>query len=366
MEKNRYQIVDIVKAIGIISIIIGHTLTVLPLTGLKLGSFVYLFHITIFFFVIGFCYNIKYTENQAMFIGKRIIRILIPFLIYNTVFVFLHNLLVNINLIDDGPYSKADIAKNIVNGLILETNESMLGAFWFLPVLVIACIIFSLSFQFSNKLSNKFNRNIFVLHTTMIIIMTSIAFLGFYFHDHELNLRFHMQTAFLCAPVIYIGFIVKIMYPKIKEYLGLMTFLIAIISLKLFLDHGYNIELAYNQYASKYLFYPISIIGIIFCLSLGHLLLKLKYVKDVLIFIGRNSFHYMALHFIVIKIIDLVVWNIKKDSIDVLRLFPKSYDLGLLYVIITVLVITLSIVVAKLLKKKFNRFYIKLKKDYES
>ena len=200
----------------------------------------------------------------------------------------------------------------------------------------------------------------------MIIIMTSIAFLGFYFHDHEFNLRFHMQTAFLCAPVIYIGFIVKIIYPKIKEYLGLMTFLIAIISLKLFLDHGYNIELAYNQYASKILFYPISIIGIIFCLSLGHLLLKLKYVKDVLIFIGRNSFHYMALHFIVIKIIDLVVWNIKKDSIDVLRLFPKSYDLGLLYVIITVLVITLSIVVAKLLKKKFNRFYIKLKKDYES
>ena len=55
--KKRFDLVDSLKGIGMISIIIGHSVSILPITCLKIGCFVYLYHIMLFFFSTGFLYD---------------------------------------------------------------------------------------------------------------------------------------------------------------------------------------------------------------------------------------------------------------------------------------------------------------------
>ena len=51
MEKQRDTLIDLLKGIGIISIVIGHSSWILPGIGFPMGPFVYTYHIMIFFFV---------------------------------------------------------------------------------------------------------------------------------------------------------------------------------------------------------------------------------------------------------------------------------------------------------------------------
>ena len=48
METKRDSYIDILKAIGIISIVIGHSSFVFPGSNFKIGPFVYTYHIMIF------------------------------------------------------------------------------------------------------------------------------------------------------------------------------------------------------------------------------------------------------------------------------------------------------------------------------
>ncbi len=94
-QVNRYKNMDIMKALGIIYVVMGHTL-VNPM-----HNFIYLFHMPLFYFVSGFFYNDRYTVQPVQFLKKRIKTLYIPFLKYELVFLALHNIFFNINLYSD-------------------------------------------------------------------------------------------------------------------------------------------------------------------------------------------------------------------------------------------------------------------------
>ena len=84
------------------------------------------------------------------------------------------------------------------------------------------------------------------------------------------------------------------------------------------------------------MFYPISIIGIYFCLSLGKMFNKINFVKTFMCYIGKNSFHIMALHFLSIKIVDIIYSKINNiNDINKISRFPNSYSnkLWIIYVL---------------------------------
>ena len=55
------------------------------------------------------------------------------------------------------------------------------------------------------------------------------------------------------------------------------------------------------------LFYPISIIGIYFVLSLSDLSERIRPLAKILAFLGRHSFDIMAIHFTLFKLIDFAL-----------------------------------------------------------
>ena len=59
MQGKRNSTMDIVKAIGIISIVMGHCCysIMIPALNVSVGEFVYSYHLMVFFFVAGFFYK---------------------------------------------------------------------------------------------------------------------------------------------------------------------------------------------------------------------------------------------------------------------------------------------------------------------
>ena len=85
------------------------------------------------------------------------------------------------------------------------------------------------------------------------------------------------------------------------------------------------------------LFYPISIIGIYFVLSLSDLSERIRPLAKVLAFLGRHSFDIMAIHFTLFKLIDCAYARfILKEIPETLSNFPVSfrYEMGPFYILI--------------------------------
>lgn len=62
---TRDKLIDIVKAIGIISIVIGHSAWTVTKLNIKIGPFVYMYHLMIFVFTAGYLIKfIKHIKNK--------------------------------------------------------------------------------------------------------------------------------------------------------------------------------------------------------------------------------------------------------------------------------------------------------------
>ena len=88
--------VSIAKGIGIILMLIGHA-------GCPshLNSFIYQFHMPLFFFISGYCFKEKHLNNFKDFAIKRIKGIYLPFIKYSLLFLLLHNVFYNLNIYND-------------------------------------------------------------------------------------------------------------------------------------------------------------------------------------------------------------------------------------------------------------------------
>lgn len=368
-SSQRYTVIDITKAIGIISIIIGHSAGNLPLTGIHLGKFVYLYHLMVFFFCSGFCFNEeKYKKSGfTSLCGKKVINTGWIFFKYNLFFVAIHNILSSSGFITAAPYLRREMMIHIANGLVFTTNESMLGAFWFLFVYLLAIVLFAAAFFAADRVKEfvalkssgsiirkeKEGKTSLLSTAVMIAFMIFFAITGIYFNTKEVYLSFHIQTAFLAVPVLYLGWLAKKYYSKAEPFLGFPSLIISAVLLYLCCyQFGIQIELSVNLLGKWYLFYPISILGIIFCLSLAKVLMKWKFVSNMMRFIGKRTFHYMALHFFVFKLIDNIIGRINNDPIEVFSKFPTAYKLGLTYTVVSVAVISMILIFYERIKKK--------------
>jgi len=356
MERENIQrnsTIDTIKAIGIISIIIGHSVTRLPITHINIGQFVYLFHITIFFFVAGFTYSEKYDNNLPLFFGRRFMGVYPKYICYNTLFVFLHNTLSRLSLISAAPYTFSDLMIWLSAGFAMHTNETMLGAFWFLPVLVVSCVLFALARSASVHVSFIIKKRM-SFHISMIVFIALYSAAGLYFNYMGRYLTYHIQTSFLAAPFIYIGFLVKQQYNRYIKYFCRLGYLISAALLYFVVAvFGFQIELSVNCIISPLLFYPVSLLGIYFCMALATTIQHHPRISKVMAYIGKNSFHYMALHFIMFKLVDLISVELFRSSPEVLSVFPHSYEYGLLYVLASLAMITPILLIYEKAKKRF-------------
>ncbi len=354
---KRYEIVDLLKAIGIISVIIGHSTIILPITHLRINEFVYLYQIMLFFFTAGFLYDEKYNEDTTSYIGKRFYGIFSRYFLYNTFFVALHNPLSVASLITAEAYSFDESVISFASGCTLNTREAMLGAFWFLPVLFFSCILFAVVFRFSHMLSRTVHNSYKASILLMIIAMLLFAIIGIYANKRNIFLPYHIQTAFLAVPVIFVGYITKKKFSLIERFLCLPGCIISCVLLYLIVYFNITkLALSRNIIGEASLFYPVTFLGMYFCMCLAKLFQTLpsNKIRKFINFIGQNSFHFMALHFLMFKLLDRAISLLVGDPDSIASNFPYSYNLGLIYTFISVALISIVISLTRRIVKHFR------------
>lgn len=348
-SSNRDSFGDVLKGIGIIMIVMGHS-------WLPTVPYVYTSHLALFFLVMGLHFSEKkYCKTPLLMFSNRLTTLWPQYVIYTSLFVILRNLFLDIGFYSTSiqRYTLGGVIQNILYSFVFYSSEQMGGALWFVAMFLIGSAFMGLIFYFGNKYFPDDSKGRYV---SMAIIFAIIGIIGLLAINKGMNLPFNYQTAMLLLPISYIGFI----FSKHKEialryitWYG--TLIIAMILWYLVGKNGIRIDGPAGEMITILLYYPITLGGLYICLWIGKISNSNKFISLILSKVGKRSFEIMALHFLAFKIIDFIYTQIFIHSLNDLNGFPTSYSkLGPIYVIFGVVIPIIMVVVWEYIIKKLR------------
>jgi len=298
--KERSLFWDILKGIGIISIVFGHCCP-------QYAHYVYSYHLALFFFVSAFFYSEKkYRNNLFGYVGNLFKNNWVKYVFYSVLLILLHNFIVWKCLDVSAVYiSFKEIIENILLSFIFVGRERFAGAMWFVLPNMLACGflagLVTLFDRVSLFITGQEKRKI--IKNVLIVLFACVAAVACF----ETKLMFNMQLSFIVLPLCvsayfirqYIGFNLD---KYLKWYIALPF---AILSYVL-LEKGVRVELSRNIVPGIW-FYILSFSGIYVCMYLSKLISRNKLIGKLFAFCGKNSFSVMALHFFAIKFFDRII-----------------------------------------------------------
>ena len=321
---------DVVKGLGIIAIVLGHT-------GYFAGAFVYLFHLALFFFITGYFYNeTKYGDSPFLYFGARLAGSWPKYMFYTLFFVLFHNFFVRNGLYEGQElYNHTMMLASWMKSISFNCPEQMQGALWFVPVWLVSAGLFGGCVWFGRMLCNKLSGQ--AARLWYIGLASSfLGFIGFFLNMRKCGLPYNLQAALLVVPIYFLAWLMKLYLPNFQRFLPwygciLSAFLLTQCNSRLHIF----VDLASMSVPGLW-FYVVSVIGIYFVLSLACLMERLAPVSKVLAFLGRQSFDIMAVHFTVFKLLDygyaaFVLGTVPEN----LSSFPVSFrqELGPVYLL---------------------------------
>lgn len=355
--KKRDIKIDILKAFGIFAVVIGHCLS--PTN--TAARIIYLINLPIFFIVAGYLYDDKASDSNDIwnFFSKKLKRFWIYYFTYNTFLVLFHNVFIDLKIISAvyEKYYLKDIVFGILNSALFISNEPFSAAMWFIPVMMITMVLFNVI----NYYCSKFKKKEIVRLILVLICMVT----GLYLTKHNMNIGLHYQTCFVVMPFVYAGFLFKkVKFSKIKLWKNLLLTVIIIITT--FVSMKYipgKVDMASNYLWNPFVFYIIAC-GLTYLLYFAcNLFTKLPLQRSIIRlfkYIGEHTIPIMCLHFVTIKLVDIIYINVISHEYDILANFPFSYNKLLpFYLLVSIILpILLELIIKKvrmIILKKFEK-----------
>lgn len=312
--------ISIAKGIGIILMLIGHA----GCPG-QLGSFIYIFHMPLFFFLSGYCFKERHLNNFKDFAIKRIKGIYLPFIKYSLLFLLLHNVFYHLNIYNDvygynGAVSQLYDFNHFVKRatkIVTEMNreEQLLGGFWFLRVLF--CTSF-LGYAFL-----RFVRNSKVQIITLVLVCIGVIFLA----PHQTR-TIYIQTLHLSFFAL-IFFIAGKETEKLQQFKPNNIYINSLVTL-IFFSGTLLISIFYPSGMTtdkNIIIYTIGALsGILMTKNLSNHIQHIPYINKILVYIGNNTLPILAWHLLCFKLISLLIIHINNLPIENLAHFPVIPD----------------------------------------
>lgn len=304
MKTYKNNTISVSKGIGIILMVIGHCY----LSGF-VNHYIYCFHMPLFFFISGYCFNTKYFLDYKTFFFRKIKSLYLPFIKYNILFIILHNILSSFYLVQD-EYSFTELTKKIfLTIFLMEGTEQLLGGFWFLKQLLLA----SMGSYFILK----------YIHRSIIQIII-LLLLIFLFDLYKLNIPYiNCGSQTLLATLFYIiGY--KFQGINIKgDFFTIVLSSIIVFLIAIYSPTGIHGTTIYNVIP----FIISSIAGIIMTLNFSKFILHKIRIAHLLENLGNNTLIILVYHFISFKIISLIAVLYYDLPIRLLTQFPIIQNL---------------------------------------
>ena len=339
MNKNRNPLLDIMKGISILLIVLGHSS--FPMT-----HYVYLFHVAVFIILSGSFFKeeeIASKEQLKKYIIKKLKRLYIPYVIFNTVFVLLNNVFINWHIYDlnagHSYYAIADFAKNIFKILLFKGNAEIMGGTWFLELLFFISILYASITYFLTTKKIKHKRYI---HTFIALLF---LLLGYYASINNINILMRKQIL-TCYILFDIG-------TYLKEFQGLKNktyalILACILGVTLYLLNGIGeIEISKNIYTSPIFFVLCSIMGYFLVYLISTYCQRISLLNTVFSYVGVHTMSILILHFVAFKFATLLLILIKHESILLLGRFPVAFKGEYYFIIYSVFGMVLPLIIER-------------------
>lgn len=342
---NRNRKIDVVKGIGIILIVLGHS-------GLKQTNFIYLFHVAIFVIASGYLYNnvcaVSLQNLKKLYI-KKIKNFYLPYVVWNVIFLSLTNIFILLNIYTNNTefingveagynslHNQINLYEWVVGTikiLLFTGNQQLFGASWFLRVLFFVTVIYATVDYLSNKISKRYNIYFMGFFSFLTLIV------GYYLQINNIILKLSLPTVLSSIILFFLGTqIKKINLNKIQSVISI----IVSITLLIYFNFIGKVSLNENVYTNPLFLVLASISGWIVVSKFAECILKIK-SGSFIAYIGKNSMSVLILHFLSFKLVSVFIVLMKGLPRYKLASFPVIDISGVWWVIYTIVGVLLPV-----------------------
>ena len=298
---NRDAAIDVLKGIGIILVVIGHS-------GCPqlLNCYIYSFHMPLFFIASGYFFNVNYLENKKKYFERKVKGVYLPYLKWSVIFLFLHNFLYHCGILNplygnnDGVCSQLYSIKEILHRLLdiffrmTSYEDFVLGAYWFMRSLFVGCLVLCFGAWIFNKVVNCQKKSI-------AIVLLFFCFIGGVMTFFDIHIPYFPQGGYREVMAVFFlgcGYFLKQNDDYLcRSYVILTSLVILIICVTV-----HPTSMSYKATFDDWLVIPFTgISGFILTYYVSKLIIKYNIISSAFIYVGRNTFYILTFHFLMFK-----------------------------------------------------------------
>lgn len=300
--------ISVLKFLLILSIVFGHIGFSSSGNGSNLHTFVYFYHMPLFFFMSGCIYK-KESLKQMVLSGIK--KLYIPFIICSTIFILCRNIFIHLGFYKVGQVANLAELLNLrtfIDVFSFRYIEPLLGIIWVVPCLFFVKVIFSIINEFIIKIRFLSDSRDILLP----IIVTVLFMIGLNKGLSKNFMKFQFDIVLVAMFFYYLG--IEFVNSKEKfQIKGTIAVVLGIIMIQN-IKFGF-VDMNNRSYINSAFFLFNSLSGIYINLALVKLVewIQSQKIKRVVYSIGDSFFLILVLHFTVFKIITLII--IKLDNL---------------------------------------------------
>lgn len=365
-ENKRMDEIDIIKALAIIGMVLGHA-------DAPFSKFIFLFHMAVFFIASGFCYKATASDSVKSVIStinKKLKLLWLPYFVWNLVYSLLNNLFIKINVYTDnqgllnyvsGSHVKThqfmnaiDIIKNVMKGAIFSGGTEMGGAFWFLKILFAVSVCYCVGDFLAIKV---FKQSLIVQLIVSVILLT----IGYSLHGQRI---YGIAQVASCYCLYFMGYLLKLMKAKYqgwnwKQFLPVFIVSFAVL---LLLNQFGGVALDRNSYENPAFLLATSFMGWCFLYSIAYFITLLP-IKNFFLAIGKRTLTIVIFHFLSFKIVAIIVVKVYSLPDFCMAAFPNLHGAkGMWWLAYTIVGVGIPVVLNISYRFLVNKISIQKKK----
>ena len=296
MKSPRNNYITIAKALGIIMMVIGHS-------GCPaiLGNFIYFFHMPLFFVCSGYFFNeIIDSPSLRSFYLKRIKGLYLPYLKWSVFFLILHNLFINLYIIEGHYYQFYDFIRQFIKIVMMVDYELLVRPFWFIKELFLASFLvatISLGRRYLFPTIGNMHLLFFFLFASILSKLCPLV-----------PLIGDCSVLLFSISYYYTGIIIYKYRDQIISLNSILLLFFVIITIACYIWND-TVDMRYTTIASHLPYYILSVMGIILVFNVS---IKLNHNitdKSIIYYIGNHTMPILALNLLALKIGNLIkIW----------------------------------------------------------
>ncbi len=335
---NRDTAISICKGLAIILMVVGHA----EAPGL-LSSFIYEFHMPLFFITAGYFFSVKYIHDEGTFVKRRLQGLYVPFVKWALFFLIIHNWMFDLGILNETygnasggvthPYSWPRIMQNVWTIVFSmgAYDEFLAGAFWFFRGLLVASILYLICYKLAATLFARWcawrhtdapspadNRRVALgIGVAVCLFLFLLASWKTYSGIKIVTLVQRGDRDIIGCFFFSVGFLLRFCLKRLPQWWGLTAVYAAIVVI--FAKFWPSAMLVKESFSKFVTLLPPAFFGFLMTYNISSRIDRHDgWLKRFLIYAGDNTLCVFVFHILAFKVVSLIkIWYYDLDYLQI-------------------------------------------------